>query len=114
MAGLRRAAFAAVIVRAKAAATRNASLRDIVNALQHDSHLVYATPPRFLAAPGTAASFPVTSPRCCQDHTGLDRSALPHQQRTRVGSGAPRIHVPHSGQGLVMTIHLNDVGEHAI
>jgi len=25
-----------------------------------------------------------------------------------------RIHVPHSGQGLVMTIHLNDVGEHAI
>ena len=99
MAGLRGAAFAAVIVRAKAAATRNASLRDIVNALQQDLHLVYTTTPSRRAQ---AASTP---------ETVLNVSVKTWQGRLAQPS---RIHVPHSGQGLVMTIHLNDVGEHAI
>jgi hypothetical protein len=34
-------------------------------------------------------------------------------RRTRNGQGL-RIHAPHSGQGLVMNIHLSDVGPHAI
>jgi hypothetical protein len=38
----------------------------------------------------------------------------PHiTQRLKVGSGSPRIHVPHEG-GLVLNIHLGRVGEHAI
>src|SRR5262249_55902719 len=30
------------------------------------------------------------------------------------GSGAPKIHAEHSGSGLVLNIHLSDVGPHAI
>jgi len=38
----------------------------------------------------------------------------PHiKQRLARGSGAPKIHVPHDG-GLVLSIHLSDVGPHAI
>jgi hypothetical protein len=36
------------------------------------------------------------------------------KQRLARGSGAPRIHVDHPGSGLVMSIHLSDVGPHAI
>jgi hypothetical protein len=38
----------------------------------------------------------------------------PHiKQRLAPGSGAPKIHVQHPGGGLVMSIHLSDVGPHA-
>ena len=36
------------------------------------------------------------------------------KQRLARGSGAPKIHVEHPGGGLVMSIHLSDVGPHAI
>jgi hypothetical protein len=35
-------------------------------------------------------------------------------QRLKVGSGAPRIHVEHSGEGLVLNLHLSPVGDHAL
>ena len=39
----------------------------------------------------------------------------PHiKRRLARGSGAPKIHVEHPGGGLVMSIHLSDVGPHAI
>ena len=43
------------------------------------------------------------------------RDRPPHiKQRLARGSGSPRIHVEHPGGGLVMNIHLGDVGPHAI
>src|SRR5262249_26789532 len=36
------------------------------------------------------------------------------KQRLAQGSGAPRIHAQHSGEGLVLNIHLSDVGPDAL
>ena len=75
------------------------------NTASNDSHQAYT-------APHSGDQLPLKSSHGSRG-TGFARGGSTVKQRNRIGKGM-HIAAPHSGEGLVMNIHLSNVGPHAL